>query len=155
MVSMSCWNVPESIRTQALWRTLLGEIWIDHCRLRQNHEANFNSYWESMQQFDTDKEPVQTSDDNDFFNAANVERRVLTMAGGRRFCMSESGRMGWIPEAGKKGDFISVLHGCFLPVLLRPKGNAYEVIGTCYIHGIMDGEAVAAAQEPLQQIDLV
>lgn len=155
MAFMSCWNVPESIRTQALWRTLLGGNWIDHCRLRQHHEANFNSYWELIQQLDPDAEPVQISDDYDLLNASNVELRVFTMAGGRRFCMSESGRMGWIPEAGKKGDVISVLYGCSLPVLLRPKGNAYEVIGTCYIHGIMDGEAVAAAREPMQQIDLV
>ena len=105
--------------------------------------------------FDPDEEPVQRSDDYDLFNVANVELRVLKMALGRRFCMSESGRMGWIPEAGKTGDVISVLYGCFLPVLLRPKGNAYEMIGTCYIYGIMDGEAVSAAQEPMQQIDLV
>ncbi|MCJ1452177.1 hypothetical protein MMC28_002519 [Mycoblastus sanguinarius] len=155
MAFMSCWNVPESIRTQAFWRTLLGGNWIDNCRLRQHHEANFNSYWEYLQQFDPDGEPVQKSDDYDLFNVNNLDIRVTKMARGRRFCMSESGRMGWIPEAGKKGDVISVLYGSFLPVLLRPKGKAYEVIGTCYIHGIMDGEAVAAAQEPMQQIELV
>ena len=155
LTRMPCWKAPEPIRKQAFWRTLLGGNWTDNCRLRQNHENDFNSYWEFMQQFDPELESDSTWDGYDLVRITNVETKVIDIARERRFCMSESGRMGWIPKAGKEGDTISVLYGCFVPVLLRQKGNAYEVIGTCYIHGIMDGEAVAAAQNPMQQIDLV
>lgn len=155
LTSMPCWKVPEPIRKQAFWRTLLGGNWTDNCRLRQHHENDFNSYWEFMQQFDPELESDSTWDGYDLVRVTSIETKVIDIARERRFCMSESGRTGWIPKAGKEGDIISVLYGCFVPVLLRPKGNAYEVIGTCYIHGIMDGEAVAAAQNPMQQIDLV
>ena len=155
IMSMPCWRAPEPIRKQAFWRTLLGGIWTDNCRLRQHHEKDFNGYWDFMGKFDSEKEHCSPWDDYNVLSCMNVEKRVTGMARERRFCMSESGRMGWIPKAGKEGDIISVLYECFVPVLLRPKGNAYEVIGTCYIHGIMDGEAVAAAQNSMQQIDLV
>ena len=155
LTRMPCWKVPEPIRKQAFWRTLLGGNWTDNCRLRQHHENDFNSYWKLMQQFDPALESDSTWDGYDLVRVTSVETKVIDIARERRFCMSESGRMGWIPKAGKEGDIISVLYGCFVPVLLRPKGSAYEVIGTCYIHGIMDGEAVAAAQSPMQRIDLV
>ena len=155
MTNMPCWNTPEPIRKQAFWRTLLGGIWTDFCRLRQHHEDDFNMYWEFMQRFDFELESDPGLDGYDLDRITSVEKRVTKIATERRFCMSESGRMGWIPKAGKEGDVISVLYNCLVPVLLRPKGNAYEVIGECYIHGIMDGEAVAAAQNPMQQIDLV
>ena len=155
ITSMPRWKAPEPIRKQAFWRTLLGGNWTDGCRLRQHHENDFNSYWEFMQQFDPELESDSIWDDYDLVRVNNVENKAIEIARERRFCMSESGCMGWIPKAGKEGDIISVLCGCSVPVLLRPRGNAYEVIGTCYIHGIMDGEAVAAAQNHMQQIDLV
>ena len=155
ITSMPFWKTPEPIRKQAFWRTLLGGNWKDHCRLRQHHENDFNSYWKIMQQFDLELKSDSIWDDHDLVRVSNVENNAIEIARERRFCMSESGCMGWIPKAGKKGDIISVLCGCSVPVLLRPRGNAYEVIGTCYIHPIMDGETVAAAQNPMQQIDLV
>ena len=41
------------------------------------------------------------------------------------------------------GDIISLFLGCQVPMLLRGrKDNAYEVIGECFIHGLMDGEGL-------------
>ena len=137
---------------------MLGGKWTTHHRLCTEHEAHFDTYYRFMQQFnpDEDRQDHQLEWDGSVLSSvSNVKIRLVKTAWGRRFCMSTSSCMGWIPEAGKEGNVISVLYGSRLPVLLRPKGNAYEVIGTCYIHGIMDGEAVAAAEQPMQQIDLV
>ncbi len=44
-------------------------------------------------------------------------------------------------------DVLAILHGCRLPVILRRLGSSdehYEFVGTCYMYGIMDGEAVEA-----------
>jgi hypothetical protein len=47
----------------------------------------------------------------------------------------------------REGDMVCIIFGCSVPVVLRKVstggGNAhYEVIGECYVHGMMDGEAL-------------
>ena len=47
------------------------------------------------------------------------------------------------PDDSKVGDLVCVLFGCSVPVVLRRTApDDYEFIGECYVHGIMDGEAV-------------
>jgi len=53
------------------------------------------------------------------------------------------------PYTIKGGDTICILVGSSVPVILRPhlETGQYIFIGECYIHGIMDGEAMAAFQK--------
>jgi len=44
-----------------------------------------------------------------------------------------------VPFDTKVGDVIAILHDCHAPVILR-KEDHYKFIGTCYVHGIMQGE---------------
>lgn len=56
------------------------------------------------------------------------------------------GLIGSFPGHTRAGDSIVVLLGGELPVVLRPLDgaeNGFELVGTCYVHGIMDGEWVA------------
>jgi hypothetical protein len=72
---------------------------------------------------------------------------------GRRFCTTEVGRFGLVPPRSRKGDPICVFAGAETPFVLRRVGErevgaaagkkvVYELIGECYLHGVMDGEAV-------------
>lgn len=48
------------------------------------------------------------------------------------------------PTAAQKGDLIVILFGGQTPFLLRKlesEVDDYALIGECYVHGIMDGEA--------------
>jgi hypothetical protein len=46
-----------------------------------------------------------------------------------------------LPDA-KRGDKVTIIQGCEVPYLLRPLGNnQYSIIGECYFHGVMYGEA--------------
>lgn len=74
----------------------------------------------------------------------------------RRFIISKSGRMGIAPKmallTSPAADQIFVVLGSNAPLVLRPVGSrsisgvgerlCYELIGDCYLHGIMDGEAM-------------
>jgi len=55
---------------------------------------------------------------------------------------SEGGRLGWMPNVAREGDTIHVAAGCSLPLILRRKDYMYQLVGTAYVHGIMDGEIV-------------
>ncbi len=50
---------------------------------------------------------------------------------------------------------MSALCGSAVPVLVRPYEDAFRVIGQYYVEGVMDGEAVEAANESIRQIDLI
>jgi hypothetical protein len=62
----------------------------------------------------------------------------------RRLITTNDGHIGMAPCRVRKGDQICVLFGCNIPLILRQRKNAdlYEVIGECYLHGFMDGEAL-------------
>jgi hypothetical protein len=57
---------------------------------------------------------------------------------------------GLAPPGTKQGDFICILFGCSVPVVLRKtpgRGKErYNFIGECYVHGNMDGEALSVVK---------
>ncbi|KAK7908657.1 HET-domain-containing protein [Apiospora marii] len=62
----------------------------------------------------------------------------------RRFFVTEQGHMGMGPPALKTGDEVCVLLGGEAPFVLRPveERGTFRMVGQCYAHGFMDGEAV-------------
>jgi hypothetical protein len=68
----------------------------------------------------------------------------------RRFMLTKNGYMGWAPDNiyGKakdqtmEGDLIAILFGCSTPIVIRPYGEHFKVVGEAYVQGIMDGEAM-------------
>jgi len=62
----------------------------------------------------------------------------------RRLITTNKGHIGMAPCRVQKGDQIWVLLGCSIPLVLRKcEGEqSYQVIGECYLHGFMNGEAL-------------
>lgn len=82
--------------------------------------------------------------------------RVQRVIWDRKFLRTEEGiengkekksLFGLAPTRAMEGDIICILFGCSVPVVLREHITAddhyFEFIGESYIHGMMDGEAVA------------
>jgi Heterokaryon incompatibility protein (HET) len=79
---------------------------------------------------------------------------------GRRFFISESGRVGLGPPLLQEGDLCCVLIGCRMPLVIRPAStsNHFRVLGPAFIHGIMYGEIIKAQMgdnSELREITLV
>ncbi|KAF5974971.1 heterokaryon incompatibility protein [Fusarium coicis] len=53
-----------------------------------------------------------------------------------------TGYFGLGPLMVESSDLICVFPGVRLPMILRPHGNRFQLVGTCYVYGLMDGEAV-------------
>lgn len=53
--------------------------------------------------------------------------------------------MSYVPPLSRVGDEVCVLFGMEVPFILRPVPGSssleYELVGECYVHGMMDGEA--------------
>ena len=61
---------------------------------------------------------------------------------GRTFVKTREGYIGLAPRNAQPGDQVCILLGRNMPMLLRPIANSqYQVVGECYVHGLMNGEA--------------
>jgi hypothetical protein len=73
---------------------------------------------------------------------------MLNHARQRRFFLSSEKYMGMGPAAMQKGDIICIFYGGRVPYIVRPTAEYYELVGECYAHGLMDGEAIVKNIEP-------
>ena len=74
---------------------------------------------------------------------------------GRRAARLQSGTLALVPQTSELTDVLAVFQGVPLPFVLRPNGEGtYQVVGICYIHGMMDGEAMQCSSQ-LRDIVLV
>lgn len=74
-------------------------------------------------------------------------RGIASLCGGRSFFVTEDGYYGLAPWITEPGDICCVLLGSDVPFMLRsnePQGNeeTYKLVGECYLHGYMNGEAI-------------
>jgi hypothetical protein len=69
-------------------------------------------------------------------------KRVQCVTWNRRFGITVKGTMGIFPPNTQVGDLICILFGCSVPVVLRPLGRVVQLVGECFVYGIMDGEAL-------------
>ncbi|QDS77920.1 hypothetical protein FKW77_001011 [Venturia effusa] len=71
-------------------------------------------------------------------------QRVQEAVWNRQLIKTKRGYLGLAPDTAEKGDLICVLYGCSVPVVIREADNGnHELVGECYIDGMMDGAALA------------
>jgi hypothetical protein len=97
--------------------------------------------------------PTQESCPNPERYTEMLQRMLLHFLN-RRLFAAEGGLVGSVPERAMLGDRIAVILGCKMPVVLRPMGDSYQFIGTCFAEGLMDGEAVQYGQVGTEEISL-
>jgi hypothetical protein len=60
----------------------------------------------------------------------------------RIFARTKKGYYVLGPKVMKEGDVVCVLYGGKMPFVLRPWGRYFLLVGECYVHGLMNGEAI-------------
>lgn len=66
------------------------------------------------------------------------------------FLASARGLFCMVKKGAREGDVVAVLDGGKVPVILRPlegDSSSFSVVTTAYVHGYMDGEAMAAVEK--------
>ena len=59
----------------------------------------------------------------------------------RKLMRTSKDYLGLAPADSKEGDIIAILKGRRVPFVMRSRGGPWELIGGCYLHGVMHGEA--------------
>ena len=72
----------------------------------------------------------------------NISVAVTQVCKLRTFFRSKKGYIGLGPCTTKEGDMICIFFGASVPYILRPCEKGYTLIGECYVHGIMHGQAM-------------
>ncbi|KIW05028.1 uncharacterized protein PV09_04184 [Verruconis gallopava] len=66
----------------------------------------------------------------------------------RRFFISQSGRFGWGVDGVNVGDEVMVPAGGRYPLVIRSASlGQHMIVGDCYLHGVMEGEALDGGYE--------
>lgn len=74
----------------------------------------------------------------------------------RRLAFTESkGLMCLVPGNSQHGDFVGIFEGCPIPFVLRPNNSNFQIVGVCYVHDMMDGQALEAEMWKLREISIV
>ncbi|KAL2679272.1 hypothetical protein Neosp_010039 [[Neocosmospora] mangrovei] len=65
----------------------------------------------------------------------------------RAFAITERGYMGFVRPGTRVGDEVCILYGCPSPLVIRPDGDEYLLVGDCCFEGTMRGEMVKKQEE--------
>lgn len=82
-------------------------------------------------------------------------QRAVSVQLTRRLMISANGYIGLATKRVRSGDLICILFGCSTPVLLRPNdGGGFQLVGECYVHGLMEGKAMEWMDEGKYQTEV-
>lgn len=79
-----------------------------------------------------------------------IEIAIMRAMDGRTFARTADGYVGLVPFAARPGDVVAIFSGSRVPILVRQhpsRSGLHMVIGECYLHGVMQGEAIPAASQ--------
>lgn len=122
----------------AFQRTLIANASLEESRVPQSLDTYYNAF--RLSYLSTNVPEFVKPDTA----AATVYGRAVSNAAvDRRFFVTRKGYMGLGSHSTRPGDIIAVLSGGKTPYVLRKSGRAlHRFLGECYVHGIMDGEAL-------------
>jgi hypothetical protein len=147
-------------KDEALWRTLIGDVGLDEVHPAPPDYSDYYQLWcRILADIDTfvghckrDVLPPGYSSEQELMDAIFHYTRFNSAYGqftsGRRFCVTKNGYIGMVPPGTEPGDLVCILFGADTPFVIRdttaPRRmlNSYTLVGDCYIHGMMDGEAL-------------
>jgi hypothetical protein len=139
-------------KQEAFWRTLINnrtDLGVEDKIAPSNLEISFN-LWMGRNPYSKERVKQMNLLDNGkgarMIREFNDDLRYGMQS--RAFMITNKGLVGVGPAGTKKGDWVCVLRGGSLPLVLRPLGKGYwNLIGECYVHGIMNGDWAKAASE--------
>jgi hypothetical protein len=132
----------------------LGWTWLSHQRANYFRWSAWRLANRGLQvlgkpldEYFSDKIPDSGASEYDYTEVYSCNNRT---GEGRRFMTTMDGYLDWAPDnlygsdesQVKSGDKIAIIFGCSTPMVIRPHGHYFQVLGEAYIQGLMDGEAL-------------
>lgn len=129
-----------------LARTLVADCnWLGQ-KCSDEDLAGFRRYLECME---TNKELKRVSElapnaNDALAQASRYFRALYTVCHCRKLMTTSTGVIGLAPRMTRASDIVVYLYGGDAPFILRPTGDEYQLLGECYVDGVMYDEEVEA-----------
>ncbi|KAN0089922.1 HET domain containing protein [Hyaloscypha variabilis] len=134
------------------------DSWIKGTFMDIYEESDYDEEEEDEEDEDECGDEGDESDDDDPGYEIGYSRYMDSMNGfhkasknkGRNFLRTQEGRMALGPVGALPGDIIVIFYQCSVPLLLRKDTdiNHFRFVGECYVHSLMDGEALRWRKKP-------
>jgi hypothetical protein len=140
----------------ALWRTLVADVETifhpDYQTVVQRATKDLRSGYMAMSnRYNPPGNPSEVSEKR-LRDSESYRKCMARICIGRQLFMTSKGYLGVGQERVKADDKICIFLGAAVPFLLREMKDSngfYQLIGECYIHGIMDGELFKNGEPPM------
>ena len=130
---------------EAFLRTRLADTW-----LREGHLAR-------VEMSDVgDTIPWKEASEPDSFSChGEMAQEIVWRSTIYDFFVAEDEMMGLCPVTAMPGDTIYIVSGCRMPLVLRADRDrgVFKLVGTCYLHGYMDGEWITKLATEAQKTE--
>ena len=146
-LTTGAWDDPSANPPERFWRTLVASRGPSGSNCPRFYPRACKSLKPQLYRGDISTKELLRDNPSTIVN--RFLRRVQAVIWMRRLFATQRGFLGLAPEECRKGDFICILYGCSVPIILRRHDTNpvddmyYEFIGECYVHDLMDGEAFA------------
>lgn len=92
--------------------------------------------------------------EEDTVRLRNALMQVDRVANRRLLFTTMEGYLGVAMEGLQRSDGVYILLGCTMPLILRDLGDGthFQYVGECYVHGVMDGEAMRWVESGTRQV---
>jgi hypothetical protein len=155
--TMICDKMGESLYENAseIARSLLA--W-DHKKMSSETKSWYSVYGdpERTKLYFPASEKIKRQHEEGFMQTAvQYAGTALNMMHWKRFAASSDGYLASVPASSLPGDVVCVVMGAAVPFVLRPLGDGYQLIGECYMHGLMYGEALEMTGLEVETLTLV
>jgi hypothetical protein len=150
-VAQEIYKMPDSVPEEH-WRTLIA----NKLHTATACTTNLIDEYHRMKRFfrfrATSSEAMQWSGD-ELAAISNFCTAVEFACRGRRYFSTKNGRVGIGPASALPGDLVCVFFSGPTPYIIRPSesGSAYRFLGECYVHGLMDSEALGMMDQGVMQ----
>ncbi|PVH76559.1 hypothetical protein DL98DRAFT_641110 [Cadophora sp. DSE1049] len=145
---------------EQLWRTLVADRGADGKEAPFWFKNAFQTCWPDGNS-DLDTKAAMNSKDASRSMVEFLDR-VQSMTWNRKVFLTRSKLkgmqlLGLAPSNAWEGDTVCILYGCSVPVILRKvdddEGVYYELVGECFLYGMMDGEALRCLTKPERVVE--
>jgi hypothetical protein len=93
----------------------------------------------------------------DFYNTTELSKRLLSINQMYAVCETKNGLVGMVPRGTLVGDSIYLISGATMSFVMRPHAvkECLQIVGPCYVHGMMDGEGLRSEGWAVEDIHIL
>ena len=142
-------NARGRLAEDTVWRTLIFDTAEDCRPAPSDFGARYHEIWHFIGNYPTAKDEEMY----EWFgaHAGKFLKEMASRCQRRRLAVTAENRVGLMPETARPGDLIAVFDSCVVPFVLRADiRHRFRLVGDCYVHGIMYGDAPGEAIRPLR-----